>query len=237
MPFITIKLTNVEEILVNSRNSFLTVITDCCCCKPETVRNTKGANCERFKPLWVRLAVPSALAVTMLCSQVTGMPGCILSITPKATSHSSCSATCSLQCTGTLTGLLVATGSASGFTRMDMGGPVIAGRGWCGHVLKVDAAYWDRIHWHVFSVFSAVSLNGNSHGMSGGGLRYGHPQAASWCPTSFKAAADPTSGKESDMILNCSIAARLRYRVSTAGGTYPITGASCRFPPCHGLIV
>ena len=50
MPFITLKLTNVEEILVNSRNSFLTVLTDCCC-KPETVRNTKGANCERFKPL------------------------------------------------------------------------------------------------------------------------------------------------------------------------------------------
>ena len=93
---------------------------------------------------------------------------------------------------------------------MDMGGPVKAGRGWCGQVLKVDVAYRDRIHWRIFSVFSAAALNGNSRGMSGGGLRRGHPQVASWCPTSFNAVADPTSGKESDMILNCSIAARLR---------------------------
>ena len=113
----------------------------------------------------------------MLCSQVTGVPGGTLSITPKATSHSGCSATCSRQCAGTLTGLLVATGSTPGLTRIDMGGPVMAGRGWCREVLKVDAAYLDRIHRSIFSVFSSVALKGNTWGMSGG-LRSGHPQAA-----------------------------------------------------------
>ena len=136
----------------------------------------------------------------MLWSHVTGVLGGTFSMTPRASSRSSCWRTSSRQCTGTVTGRLVTAGCApASSTLIAKGGPVMSGRGWWGHVLNVEAAYWSKSHLRILGAFSCVGVNGSSSGRLGGVCRVGQPQAAVGCLGSSDcdiAAASPIHGKD-----------------------------------------
>lgn len=86
----------------------------------------------------VRRDLPSFFAhITILWHHVTGSPMGRCSISPSRTSWSSHALTSSCQCIGKGTGEWRATGLASGATIRRIGGPLISGRVWCSHVLKV----------------------------------------------------------------------------------------------------
>lgn len=75
--------------------------------------------------------------ITILWHHVTGSPMGAGYITPSRTSWSCPALTSSCQCIWTGTGDWWATGLASGSTIRRIVGPLISGRVWCSHVLKV----------------------------------------------------------------------------------------------------
>ena len=67
-------------------------------------------------------------------------------------------------------------GIASGSTWILIGGPVIIGSGWCGHLLNVDAENLSSSHCFILLLFFSVGSNGSSFGRVGGSSRFGQLQ-------------------------------------------------------------
>merc|ERR1712082_37784 len=100
------------------------------------------------------------------------------SMMPSLTSWSSPAFTSAFQLWGTLTGGCTATGTSPSTKEMSSGFPVISCNGWCGQVLKAEAAYRLKIHCSNCSQFSSTPGSGISVGRGGGRVLVGQLHTA-----------------------------------------------------------